>query len=302
MKNHYYLLMICFFLACSDDSEVSSHDPPVQADIDIYTLPIVVHIIHNGEEVGEGTNLSIERIMKQVEILNEDFRKKKDTRGYNNHPDGDDAKIQFVLAKQDPDGNPTNGIVRKQISTVPDHVPNSEYHSFAYLSYWDSDHYINIWTAPYPESMVEILLGKSTGPETDLPGIYILPEPDNIEGIIINWAVFGESDFDTIHNLGRTLTHEMGHYLGLMHTWGSGDCELNDYCEDTPAVDHVVWAASPYLGCQDEEVQVANYMNYSPDDVMNMFTKDQIGRMRYVLENSPRRNSLLTSKGLDNPK
>ena len=264
---------------------------------------MVVHVLHKGEPIGSGTNISDEQVIRQVEILNEDFRREPGTRGFNAHPDSEDARIQFELATKDPDGNETNGIVRAQLSLgdLPDDVPNFEFEQYAYFSYWDSSNYINVWIAPYPEEAIDIVLGKATGPDTDLEGddLFQKPLPDGAEGIIVNWAHFGESESSVRHHLGRTLTHEMGHYLGLLHTWGDGECQTNDFCQDTPAVDKQVTATQPYLGCAGENVMLGNYMNYTPDNIMNIFTKEQIARMRYILENSERRKTLLTASSID---
>ncbi len=301
-----FLSLISIIVSCEGTETLPDPiDEPENPEAPTYVLPVVVHVLHNGEEIGEGPNMALDRIERQIEILNEDFRRREGTRGFNDHPHGGDANIEFMLAKQDPEGNPTNGIVRKEISfaEIPEEVPNTEFDKIGYFSYWNSEHYINIWTAPYSEETANVHLGSATGPDSDLPGdeLFQKPLPDGKEGIVINWWHFGESDLEGVHNLGRTLTHEMGHYLGLLHTWGGGDCEANDYCDDTPAVDKVVNSATPYLGCSGEEVQLANYMNYTPDAIMNMFTNEQIDRMHYVLENSPRRSSLLTSPGLHMP-
>ncbi|TAI49339.1 M43 family zinc metalloprotease [Flagellimonas allohymeniacidonis] len=291
-------LFLYLTFSCSE-SETSI---PNEDTTEIYLLPVVVHVLHNGEDIGIGTNISDDRIKKQIELLNNDFRRKSGSRGFNNHPDGGDAKIEFVLATKDPLGNPTNGILRKQlvIDDLPNDIPAFEFEQYAHFSYWDSKDYINIWVAPYPEDLTNIVLGKATGPDSDLPGdsLFQKPLPGGAEGIIVNWAHFGETNLAGGRNLGRTLTHEMGHYLGLLHTWGDRNCETNDFCDDTPAVDTEVTNDQPHLGCANEDVMVANYMNLTSDAVMNIFTNDQITRMRYVLENSPRRASLLTSKGV----
>src|SRR5262245_32404205 len=78
----------------------------------LYRIPVVVHIIYTGEPEGEGYNYSIERVEAQIRTLNEDFRRKEGTPGFNSHPDGEDPRIEFVLAQVDPEGEPTNGIVR----------------------------------------------------------------------------------------------------------------------------------------------------------------------------------------------
>jgi hypothetical protein len=291
-------LMLNFLLtSCSDNSEEVDPAPVPTPGIGVVYLPIVVHVVHMGEPIGEGPNLSVQRIRRQIEILNEDFRKKEGTRGYNDHPDGGDAKIEFVLAKKDPEGNPINGINR--INEIIIDVPVLGYNQnhYAQYAYWDPNQFINIWTTPLQDSVQCLALGIASAPETDLPGSEFLsfPQEGDAEGILINWAHFGESNIDCHARLGRTLTHEMGHYLGLLHTWGIRDCDTNDYCDDTPAVDKAVFGKVPFIGCAGEEVMIGNYMNYSHDEVMNIFTHDQIARMHYVLTNHPGRNALLTS-------
>tara|TARA_R110000796_G_scaffold252571_1_gene388008 strand:+ start:54655 stop:55455 length:801 start_codon:yes stop_codon:yes gene_type:complete len=266
----------------------------------------VVHVIHQGEKIGEGYNLSEERIIDQIKTLNEDFRRKVGTRGFNNHPNGADTRIEFVLAKSTPNGTPTNGIVRIDSSTINNPIPiNQRYDHFAYYSYWDYKHYLNIWIDPLPETFIDVILGFATGPNSDLPGnhLFALGEPIQAEGIIINSFHFGKSAIQSNYNLGRTLTHEVGHYLGLLHLWGSYDCATNDYCEDTPPVsNHNSGCPTNIpLACNGEPAFIANYMDYTADDCMNMFTKDQVKRMHYVLENTSARKSLIHSPGLKEP-
>jgi len=290
------LILIFFFgaliMACEDPKVVPEENEDEKRAL--YVLPVVVHVIHHGEPVGIGPNLSDERVMRQIEILNEDFRRKPGTRGYNEHPDGADTRIEFVLASEDPEGRYTNGINRIDISDME--VPPYGYGIILYAQYdyWPSDQYINIWTTPLNEASICISLGEATGPETDLPGTDRLgiPGPGEPEGILINWNHFGESDIDCHARYGRTLTHEMGHYLGLLHTWGGKDCEFNDYCDDTPPVDYMVFGSQPQIGCGDEAVMIENYMNWTHDEVMNVFTNDQVFRMHYVLENNPGRRAL----------
>lgn len=294
------LLTILLLISCSKSDDSISPSPIPEPGNDVVYLPVVVHIIHNGEATGKGPNLSEQRVLRQIEILNEDYRRKLGTKGFNEHPDGGDAQIEFVLAKRTPSGEQTNGINRIDASKV--NVPDLGYNlnHYAQYAYWNPDAYINIWTTPLPESSQCLALGSATGPETDLPGTEFLsiPGPDDADGIMINWMHFGESDIDCHARFGRTLTHEMGHFLGLLHTWGSGECEANDYCEDTPAVDEHVFRSVPFMGCDGEEVMIGNYMNYSHDAVMNIFTQDQIKRMHYVLKNHAGRNALLTSPAL----
>ena len=288
--------------SCKKEEGITTPDVP-EPGVDVVYLPVVVHVIHNGEAVGDGPNLTSERIKRQIEIINEDFRRKAGTRGYNNHPDGGDTKIEFVLARQTPDGKPTDGINRIDATSMD--VPDLGYNQnhYAQYSYWNSNAYINIWTSPLPESTECLALGDATGPDTDLPGSerLSLPGPGDAEGILINWIHFGESDIGCHARYGRTLTHEMGHYFGLLHTWGTKECQTNDFCDDTPAVDREVFGRASFKGCNGEMIMIGNYMNYSEDEVMNIFTKDQIGRMHYVLKNHAGRNALMSSMGLEKP-
>ncbi|MBO6523965.1 MAG: hypothetical protein JJ971_09075 [Balneolaceae bacterium] len=288
-----YTLCICIlFISCNANNPIQPDVPDPTPEIII--LPIVVHIVHLGEPIGVGTNLSVEQIESQIRVLNEDFRRKEGTRGFNIDPDGGDAMIEFTLATKNPDGNPTEGIVRIDVSEE-DTIRFARFDYYASLSYWDPESYINVWTEPYPTKLLGLALGFATGPETDLLGrnLFQKGEPEYREGILVNYAHFGESNIESEYNLGRTLTHEMGHYLGLLHPWGTGVCETNDFVEDTPAVDK---AYNPTCG---NTALIENYMNYSKDRDMNVFTKGQIQRMHYVLKNSPYRNSLIHSPALN---
>lgn len=90
-------LVLATLPSCGNDG-ISAPDD----EGDVYRLPIVVHVLHMGEPIGTGHNLSVERIQGQIRILNEDFRRKAGTRGFNTHPDGGDSRIEFVLAQLAP--------------------------------------------------------------------------------------------------------------------------------------------------------------------------------------------------------
>jgi hypothetical protein len=293
-------LLLMFLFSCDSEGIITPTPDP-----QIFKIPVVVHVIHFGEPIGVGHNLSNDRIEGQIRIVNEDYRRKEGTRGFNTHPDGGDARIELVLAQLAPDGSATDGIVRVNAGAVDNPTsPNQLFDYYAHYSYWDPEEYLNIWSIPL-EGAIDVVLGMATGPETDLPGahLFIPGEPFQAEGILVNSAHFGESGLNSRHNLGRTLTHEVGHYLGLLHTWGGGECVTNDFCDDTPPV------AAPVQGCPSEipmacdgqPVMIENYMNFTFDECMNTFTNDQIERMHYVLENSPRRKSLLISPALAGP-
>ncbi|NAS11149.1 M43 family zinc metalloprotease [Poritiphilus flavus] len=304
-KYERFILLFAIYIlshACSKDNtpaQISDPDP-IDPDLELVQLPIVVHVIHNGEEIGAGPNLSTERILRQIAIINEDFRRKEGTKGYNEHPDGADSRVEFVLAKKNPDSESFNGINRIDASTIDVEDLGYSPNHYSQYAYWDPNQYINVWTTPLPAETSCVVLGLATGPLTDLPGTELLaiPQEGDAEGILINWSHFGESVINCHARYGRTLTHEMGHYLGLLHPWGGNDCESNDFCDDTPPVDKAVFGRTAFEGCSGESIMIANYMNYSDDEVMNIFTKDQVDRIRYVLKNHPGRNNLITSPAL----
>ncbi|WP_350286778.1 M43 family zinc metalloprotease [uncultured Croceitalea sp.] len=294
-----YVLCTAFLciipLACST---AYSSDSVIEDDI--FYLPVIVHVLHKGESIGEGSNLSRNRIDHQIVLLNNDFRRKAGTRGFNEYPNGGDSKIEFVLARKDPNGNAIHGINRINVDSVEIEPRGYNQNHYAQYAYWNPNQYINIWLTPLPTELNCLVLGLSSGPDTDLPGTEFLsiPKAGDAEGILINTVHFGESDLECHANLGRTLTHEMGHYLGLLHTWGNGICGTNDYCNDTPAVDSAVFGHNPILGCDGEMVMISNYMNFSDDTIMNAFTNDQIERMHYVLNNHEGRHALWSSSDI----
>ncbi len=274
---------------------------------EVYRIPVVVHVLHTGEPLGEGFNFSDERIRGQIRTLNEDFRRKLGTPGFNAHPDGDDPHIEFVLAEFDPDGRHTNGIVRidqNKVQLPPQ--PAGDIISVASLfSYWDPVRYLNIWCmdAGFPPGT---LVGSARFPISDLKGLENITEPD-ADGIYITALNFGQGNTNTFppYDKGRTLTHEMGHFLGLLHTFGSLDfgsqCDgYTDHCSDTPPLSRFTSgcpSTSP-VACDGSPAMFENYMDYTDDGCVNIFTKEQVARMRTVLENSPRRKSLVTSPAI----
>jgi Pregnancy-associated plasma protein-A len=270
----------------------------------IYKIPIVVHVLHMGDAFGEGFNFPKARIEAQIRTLNEDYRRKEGTPGFNSHPDGDDTRIEFVLAEVDPNGDPTDGIVRVDMTQVklPPGSTGDIITLASKFSYWDPDQYLNVWCmdAGFPPGT---LLGSARLPVSTLEGLESIVDAD-VDGVFINAANFGQGETNTApdYDRGRTLTHEIGHFLGLLHTFGSKDgnrmCDLyTDYCEDTPPVSTAGTSceeAKP-IACDGRPAMIENYMDYTYDRCMNTFTKEQVERMRIVLENSPRRNSLITS-------
>lgn len=269
-------------------------------------IPVVVHIIHNGDAVGTDENISYEQIVSQLTVLNQDFRRVAATRGFNIHPDGANMEIEFRLAQSDPNGLKTTGIIRHQMSASNQHgwdMARIE-SEIKPQTQWDPNQYLNIWVVDYIYYQdVYQLAGYAQFPTH--PGLGGLDANGAAitDGLVMGHKFFGSSEiypqgtYDTYSNLGRSTTHEMGHFFGLKHIWGDGDCNATDYCEDTPP------AAAPNTGCPTGidscplpgEDMIENYMDYTGDACKNLFTLDQKDRIKAVLAYSPRRASLTTS-------
>lgn len=273
----------------------------VTDDNELYYIPVVIHILHFGEEIGVERNLSASRIQSQLDILNNDFGRLPGTPGFNTNPAGADTRIRFCLAAVDPNGQPTSGIVRVQ-GTKPSYDFLGDNALIKNSSIWNPDKYLNIWTCKIAGDQY---IGYAQYPFITDSISMPLPIPDVLpDGVVIDYRVFGDvpagsSGPFTAYNKGRTVTHEVGHYLGLIHIWGDGlSCTDNatDYCSDTPP------QASYTSGCPASvssctsgvPAMFQNYMDYTNDACMNVYTNDQKRRMRIVMRNAPRRKTLFT--------
>lgn len=272
-----------------------------------YKIPVVVHIIHNGEPVGTDTNIPDEQIFSQIDVLNKDYQR-LNSDAVNTpaefQPVASNMDIEFVLASRSPEGLPTNGIVRVSADDPPRRWTSNDDSELKALSYWPAEDYLNIWVCDITD-----YIGYSQFPVSDLPGLENSSENRLTDGVVIAYNVFGSSDYGTFeldpnYNKGRTATHEIGHFLGLRHIWGddSGCGGNGDYVSDTPdqTTSTTNCPTGQRISCSVSNMY-QNYLDYTDDECMNLFTIEQVSRMTTVLENSPRRASLLVSDGLDDP-
>ncbi|MBS1554200.1 MAG: choice-of-anchor J domain-containing protein [Bacteroidetes bacterium] len=268
-----------------------------------FIIPVVVHVVHNGEPVGTGVNISDAQILSQINVLNNDFNRLNADR--TNTPTAFQSvagsfDVQFVLAKQDPTGIATNGIRRVQGTKTTWSL--SDNFQLKSQSYWPAEDYLNVWVCNLTG-----FLGYTQFPVSTLPGLEGSSNERLTDGIVINYREFGTIDdgpfdLDSRYNKGRTLTHEMGHFFGLRHIWGDGsDCTSTDFVSDTPAQSASTSGcpSHPRLDCGSPQQprMFQNYLDYTNDACMNLFTQGQVSRMSIVLQNSPRRVSLLLSAG-----
>lgn len=272
-----------------------------------YQVPVVVHVIHNGEPLGTGVNISDAQILSQIAVLNQDYTRTNadaSSTPAEFQPVAGLVEIEFVLARRNPEGLATNGIVRVQGAKTQWDRTNDDYQLKA-QSYWPAEDYLNIWVTDLGSGY----LGYAQFPVSNLPGVEDASNNRLTDGVVIDYKAFGTIDagpfsLDNNYNRGRTTTHEIGHFFGLRHIWGddSGACSGTDYVDDTPnqASNSSGCPTHPRATCSSNDM-FQNYMDYTNDVCMNLFTSGQVSRIITVIENSPRRVSLLTSPALQYP-
>lgn len=275
-------------------SKIISEADQVQSR-EIFTIPIVIHVVWNKQS----EMLTEERIQSQIDILNDDFRNQN---GFLlSIPEefrdmAADCEIEFCLATQTPEGNPTHGILWKEttiseIGTLKENTGRRRvfYDQFGGSDSWDPESYLNIYVCDVGDD----ILGYSS-----YPGSPQFPEED---GIVIDYLYFGNinnpgaSPYDN----GRTLTHEAGHYFNLLHIWGphvNSGCDEDDEVEDTPLQSEIYYDCpkGPRSSCGSSDMFM-NYMNYTPDECLLMFTEGQ--KERIVATMLGPRIKLLESQG-----
>jgi Pregnancy-associated plasma protein-A len=241
-------------------------------------IPVVVHVVWrvNAE------NISKAQIDSQITVLNQDFRRTNADIGNVPAPFQaaiGDARIEFALATTDPNGNPTDGVTRTQtnvngFSYLTDDVKSA---ATGGADPWPADEYLNVWVC----KLAGGLLGYA-----QFPGGLAATD-----GVVILDTAFGTTGTAAApFHLGRTATHEIGHWLNLRHIWGDdyGACSGDDFVADTPnqGGPNFDTPTFPTISCNNgpNGDMFMNYMDYVDDPVMIMFTAGQVVRMQAALD------------------
>ena len=241
---------------------------PAYAPGMIYLIPVVVHIIT--ADGGVTGDLTDQMVQSQIDVLNEDYLAIAGTAG----GDGTYTGVQFVLASEDPVGNPTNGITR---TANTNWFNDNDEQGFKTALMWDPHRYLNFYTNNTQ------YLGYSWFPQWGVGGWN--------DGIVIYYRAFGRPTTFPPYHLGRTATHEVGHWVGLLHTF-QGGCgnPAQPYCYstadlicDTEPDQTEHYNCVPGTTCGGYRIPIENYMEYTNDACMTKFTEEQMLRLRCSL-------------------
>ena len=248
----------------------------------IITIPVVVHVVWNTNQ----ENISDTQVESQIEILNADFRRTNIDQI--NTPSvwqsiAADCEIAFCLAQTDPNGNSTTGITRTQTNETSFSMINDpvKYTSSGGINSWSNDDYLNIWVCDLSGGV----LGYATPPINSI---------GSTDGVVVGYKHFGLSgSIGGAYNKGRTATHEVGHWLNLDHTWGAGAGSCgNDHVSDTPKQETENYSCPAFPlhpnACSTNNANgdmFMNYMDYTNDACMNLFTTGQRNRMLAAINN-----------------
>jgi hypothetical protein len=260
----------------------------------VVRIPVVVHVVWKTA----AQNVSDAQIQSQIDVLNADFRRTNTDAG--SVPASfagvaADARIEFALAVRDPNCGATTGITRTNTATTGfTWATRNNIKSAAAggADPWPSDRYLNIWVANFTDTT----LGFATFPGS----------PAALDGFVVDTEAFGTLGTATApFNLGRTGTHEIGHWLNLIHIWGddtalADQCSGSDECADTPNQADETYnnPSGVRISCGNgpNGDMYMNYMDYTDDVGMFMFSQDQATRMNAALMTA--RASILASDGL----
>lgn len=246
----------------------------------VITIPVVVHVVYNTSS----ENISDAQILSQITVLNDDFRR-MNSDADNVWPQAADSQIEFCLASIDPSGNATSGITRTSTSKTSFGTNDQmKFNSSGGKDAWPASKYLNLWVCDISGGILGYAQFPGGSASTD--------------GVVIDYQYMGTIGTASYpFDLGRTATHEVGHWLNLRHIWGDGGCSVDDFVADTPTSDAANYGcAIGHVSCGTTDM-VQNYMDYSDDACMNLFTAGQNTRMRALFDVGGARVSLLTSNG-----
>lgn len=244
-----------------------------------YKINVVVHVVHNPASPAQ--KISEAQVKSQIAVLNRDFRAK--------NPDKiktpavfsglvADPMIEFVLATKDPTGQATTGITYTATNktSFSDQGNPVKFKAKGGVNAWNAKKYLNIWVCSLSDSLLGYAQFPGGSAKTD--------------GVVILNTAFGTTGSAAApFNLGRTATHEVGHYLNLRHIWGdTPDCSGSDLVADTPNAEDANFGKPtfPLVSCNNgpNGDMFMNYMDYTDDDSMFMFTPGQVARMHTTLD------------------
>jgi Pregnancy-associated plasma protein-A/FG-GAP-like repeat len=266
--------------------------PPRSWSTGPFFVPVVFHVVYNSDE----QNITLEQIDSQIEAMNVDFNLRN--ADISNVPSVfkgriGNANITFFRTRRDQEGKPHEGVVRKKTNIVKfsQKAPGRDFVKFnakGGSDAWDSARFLNLWTCAFELSPTDgELLGFAQFPD--------LGTAKETDGVAINYKFFGTIGTTAfpgnVFNLGRTVTHEVGHWLGLRHIWGDRpDCSGDDLVADTPPCKTFNSGKIdfPHVTCTNgpNGDMFMNYMDYTNDEVTIMFTKGQVERMTTTLNTS----------------
>jgi hypothetical protein len=242
----------------------------------IATIPVVVHVVYRTA----AENISAAQVKSQIGVLNRDYRAKNPDRSRT--PSVwkglvGDTRVQFALATRDPQGKPTTGITRTKTTRTGFGTGDTvKFRKSGGADAWPTRRYLNIWVCALQGG----LLGYA-----QFPG-----GPPRTDGVVILNRAFGASGTaGAPFDLGRTTTHEVGHWLNLRHIWGdTEDCSGGDSVSDTPNAETPNYGKPkfPHISCGNgpNGDMFMNYMDYVDDAAMFMFTLGQVSRMHATLD------------------
>ena len=244
----------------------------------IVTIPVVFHVVYRTAT----ENISDAQIATQMQVLNDDFRR-LNSDADNTWSQAADSEIEFCMATIDPNGNPTNGITRTATNVNGFGTNDAvKFDSQGGKDAWPASDYLNIWVCN---------IGGGILGYAQFPG-----GPAATDGVVNGYQYTGTiGTAQAPFNGGRTLTHEVGHYLNLRHIWGDTGCGGDDFVADTPLSDAANYGcATGHSSCGSTDM-VQNYMDYSDDACMNLLTEGQKTRMRALFDAGGFREALANS-------